>query len=173
MFKGGVFSTRFRFLSGNTEDTDDATQSNMWRFYLIVLGAIFDVVSTLLPWSALRNRYYLFLPWSVPWGAYSSRLPLSHPIIEVSIAIRVAAGVAWIAILLRDHVKKRSLFHGAILASGFLSFAAVALFALRSYYLSWGWYLALAGGLFKVFGSLSEVFEVEVVLEDEGEPQKT
>lgn len=92
--------------------------------------------------------------------------PLSHPIIKVSVAIRVAAGVAWIGILLREFVKISGFFHGTILASSFLSFVAVALFALRSYCLSWGWYLALARGLFKVFGVLTEIFGVRSVLED-------
>ena len=85
----------------------------------------------------------------------------------VSVIVRAAAITGWAGVILYEYLKRRVVPYGAILVSGALSFVAVILFAQTGLDLSWGAYLALAGGVFKVSGVVLEKLEVEIVVERE------
>ena len=162
----------FTFLLGAQVKEVRVPLSPRWTRRLIILGALFDVASTLLPWG-FSVHAYVFLPWSPLWGQASYALPFTYPFITISIVIRAAAVIGWAGVILYEYFKGRVVPYGAILVSGALSFVAFLLFAQIPLGLSWGAYLALAGGIFKVSGVLMEKLEVEVVLEREAGDQES
>lgn len=131
--------------------------SRVWIPVFPVLGALFDVVSTFLPWSVAVDAY-LYLPWSplLAWGWFARALPLVVGFLRVSVVVRVAAVVGWAGVVLYEYVGRRVLWVAAVFVSGVLSFLAVGLFALTGLRLYLGAYLVLAGGVLKILGIVVE-----------------
>lgn len=127
--------------------------SRVWIRVFLVLGALFDVVSTFLPWSVAVDAY-LYLPWSplLAGGWVVRALPFTVDFLRVSVVVRVAAVVGWAGVVLYEYVGIRVIWGGAVFVSGVLSFLAVGLFALTGLCFYLGAYLVLVGGVLKVTG---------------------
>ena len=131
--------------------------SGMWTRIFIVSGALFDVVSTFLPWSVTADAY-LYLPWSplLAWGWVARALPFTVDFLMVSVVVRVAAAVGWAGVIFHEYVGRRFIWTSAVFVSGLLSFVAVVFFALTGFPFLFGAFLILAGGILKFVGIVVE-----------------
>lgn len=168
------------------------TQANEVRFTfsractlaLIILGALFDVVSLFFPWGIITSSStYVYLPRSIIIGDVAPFSIDDFLIImlvraqlrTISELIIAAIIVGWASVVLYWYVERlvasrmlrRVISYSVVLASSLLSFIAVAMFALTEISLSLGAYLALVGGVLMVLGVVMAALKVEVVVERE------
>lgn len=164
------------------------TFSRTCALALIIFGALFDVASLFFPWGIITSSSaHVYLPGSIIIGEVA---PLSvddflilmqvrAQLETISELVRAATVVGWASVILYWYVERRVpsrtlgrvISYGFVLASSFLSFTAVAMFALTEFSLSWGAYLALVGGVLMVLGVVMAALKVEVVLEREAGEQ--
>jgi uncharacterized membrane protein YdjX (TVP38/TMEM64 family) len=96
-------------------------------------------------------------------------------LVTISNLIKAAIIVGCTGVILYWYVERRMqsrmhgrvLSYGAVVASSFLAFMAVAIFASTGFSLSSGAYFALVGGVLMVLGILMRELGVEVVVERE------
>ncbi len=159
------------------------TFSSVWTLGFIILGVVFDVASIFLPWGILASSStYLYLSGSIVNGEdvllpedFFAIMQARAQLITISNLIKAAIIVGCTAVILYWYVERRTqsrmhrrvLSYGVVVASSFLSFMAVAMFASIGFGLSWGAYLALVGGVLMVLGIVMRELRVEVVVERE------
>lgn len=160
------------------------TFSRACALALIILGALFNVASFFFPWGIITaSSTYVHLPGSIIIGEVAPFaiddfliiMQVRAQLKTISELIRAAIIVGWASVVLYWYVERRIpsrmlrrvIFYSVVLASSFLSFIAVGMFALTGISLSLGAYLALVGGVLMVLGVLMEALKVEVVVERE------
>ena len=168
--------------------------SQVVAYGVMFSGLLFNVASILLPWGITISSIHFYLPWSIViWGG--DPLPVADflmvmqaytQLLTISVLSKAAVILGLPGIVLYWYGKRRALSrilrassYIVILASGITSFVAVAILALTEvglapthFGLSWGAYLALAGGASMVLGVVFDFLEVEVVVEREvSEPE--
>jgi len=148
----------------------------------MILGVLFDVASIFSPWGITPSSVYFYLPWSIVilgedplpvsdllmiMQAYTQLSTIS--VLSKTAVILALAGVVLCWYLGRRALSRilRALSYSVILASGTISFIAVAMFGMTEISLSWGAYLALVGGVFMLLGIVFDWLEVEVIVERE------
>ena len=144
-----------------------------WLFWS-VLGIFLCFLSLFFPWATF-TRFDLYLPWSflLNFGRLPRHLPIKPAYLIIGVTIRVATGLGWVGFLLciyKFRFKRLSPF--LFLSSGVVSLASVTYFFILNNSVSWGFYLALIGGILTFLSPLFELFGIEIVVESEEEQSK-
>jgi len=171
-----LFSLKKVDLGSNDSGSRESTKSSIIKlsekaFYLIFVGALFDVIAGFLPWG-IDARVYYYLPWTPPLLTLdrSAIFLEGSTYVVASLSIRVAAILAWVGVILYEFVKKKLLIPRVfILVSIILSLLAFSVFVGMNFIFSWGFYIAVLGLVCKSVGILSDVLKVEVILEERQE----
>ncbi len=164
------------------------TFSRIVTLGFVILGALFNVTSLFFPWGITPSSLYLYLPERIVTGEgipfppsdFFMIMQARAQLVTISRLIKAAVILGWAGVVLLWYVErlrlslKRRLIisYSIILASSFLSFIAVAMFASTEFNLSWGAYLALVGGVLMVLGVVMRELKVEVVVEREVNEQE-
>lgn len=151
------------------------TFTRVWVLTFVILGSTLDLFSIFLPWGILaESSTYVYLPGSPTQG--NEPLPVTDflvlmqtrgQLMTASNLIKAAIVLGFVGATVFWFVEQRLLSYGVILTSSCLSLIAVTVLALTAISLSWGAYLALAGGALMVLVVVLKELNVEVIVERE------
>jgi hypothetical protein len=139
-------------------------------FSLAMVGALLTLVAVFLPWSqALGSTVYL--PLSLPSALTQSvwSAPATFTFTMISVAVHIAAIIAWLSIALYLHANKKLLPQIVAVASSVLGFASAAIFIQTASALAWGLIVLVIGSVLTV----ASLAAAHIHITFEVEPEET
>jgi hypothetical protein len=129
--------------------------------FLVVVGVIFDILATFIPWGAMGNLHW-YLPLSVPIGWPAIFMESSGQIVAVAILIKVALVVTIVSFLFYQRSKK-VLFELVLLSAVGIAVAAFVIVSAAGMVVYLGYYAVLAAAVLKIIGLSLKYVELELV----------
>jgi hypothetical protein len=139
---------------------------------IAMVGASLSLIAVFLPWSQTQNSP-TYLPFSlIPVVTQSSwLLPSNLTFTLISLAIYAAAILSWLSIALHLYKPRKLTPQATSLASGVITLASAATFAVSGWTHSWGLWMAIAGASVTLASLAAANVHVSIEMEPE-EPQK-
>jgi hypothetical protein len=143
-------------------------------FYIILAGAILNLVSVFLPWSQFAELQ-IYLPLSLLSALVESAesFTLTGTFVMTSLIAHSTAILAWLSIAMHLYTKKKLTSQMATLISSILAFTSALIFIQTGWTSSWGLPLTVMGGILTITGVVIANVKIEIITEEPEESEDT